>query len=159
MLDENVFFSCIKSVSEHKSCEESRRPRPKGSRISSSSGVATRGQQLGPREEAFLASVRRDLGQREEKRRGRELEDPVNFFTAIVACVSEWEWLQLQNPATFTFWVFTFCDLWIVLVENETPLMREHLPWKLWNFKINVKCSQLFQQTTDRIGNQQRIKK
>ena len=53
-----------------KSCEESRRPRPKGSRISSSSGVATRGQQLGPREEAFLASVRRDLGQREEKRRG-----------------------------------------------------------------------------------------
>ena len=26
---------------------------------------------------------------REEKRRGRELEDPVNFFASIVACVFE----------------------------------------------------------------------
>ena len=36
-----------------------------------------------------MASVRRDLGQREENGRGRELEDPVNFFTVIVACVSD----------------------------------------------------------------------
>ena len=41
---------------------------------------ATRGQQSGPSEETFLASVRRDLGQMEEKRMGRELEDPVQFF-------------------------------------------------------------------------------
>ena len=41
---------------------------------------ATRGQQPGPNEETFLASVRRDLGQGEEKRKGRELEDPVQFF-------------------------------------------------------------------------------
>ena len=36
-----------------------------------------------------LASVMRDLGQRKEKRRGRELEDPVHFFTVIASCVSE----------------------------------------------------------------------
>ena len=36
--------------------------------------------------------------------------------------------------------VFTFCDLRIVLVVYETPLMRERLIRKLWFlFEINVK--------------------
>ena len=79
-------------------------------------GLALRGQEVAhwsnsrtsrANEEAFLASVRRNLGQGREKRRGemggRELEDPVDFFHQMLHVFLIVKVVSNDIGATFTF--------------------------------------------------------